>query len=361
MAEYDIVIIGSGPAGSIAAKPLVDKGLKVIILEQKKLPRYKMCSGMLFPGAQVFIEERYGNIPDEMLSHPTKWEGYKIFPSAETPLEQCMEVFFPIEPLMEPGFPQGLVNTWRDRFDHWLAKQSGAELRDECAFKELSFEGNGIRVKAVLQGKPFEVTAQYLIGADGGTSRVRRAVSPEIDKKVAWFPCYEQWYHGTIDLDPNWFYGFLDPKFTGFYSGFYIKDDIFIQITSGREGDSVKQLHNNFYEYLKETHNLNVTEIVAEYGIRINDMAPRDMFCLGKENVLLAGEAAGFLYPFGEGITPAMITGDIAAQAIIKSIESNGKVIELYTKMVAKEIERTRAAHEFAAKAGMDVFRVNSG
>lgn len=356
MAEYDVVVIGSGPAGSVAAKVLVDKGLKVIILEQKKLPRYKMCSGMLFPGAQAFIAERYGDIPDEMFSHPTKWDGYKIFPSAETPLEQCMEVFFPVEPLNEPGLPQGLANIWRDRFDHWLAKQSGAELRDECTFKELLFEDNFIKIKALLQKKPIEMTAQYVIGADGGTSRARRAVFPEVDKKIAWFPCYEQWYHGTIDLDPNWFYGFLDPKFTAFYSGFYIKDDIFIQITSGREGDSVKHLHNNFYEHLKEVHNLNTTEVVAEYGIQINDMAPRDIFCLGKKNVLLAGEAAGFLYPFGEGITPAMITGEIAAQAIIKSIESNGEVIEQYSKMVEKEIERTRASHEFAAKAGMDVF-----
>jgi flavin-dependent dehydrogenase len=359
MAEYDIVIIGSGPAGSVAAKPLVDKGLKVIILEQKKLPRYKMCTGMLFPGAQVFIAERYGKIPDEIFSHPAQWEGYKLFPSAETPLEQCMKVFFPIEPLMEPGLPQGLVNTWRDRFDHWLAKQSGAELRDECDFKELLFEGNVIKVKAVLQGKPFEVTAQYVIGADGGTSKVRRTVFPEVDKKITWFPCYEQWYHGTVDLDPNWFYGFLDPKFTGFYSCFYIKDDIFIQVTCGRKGDSIKQLHKNLFEHLKEVHNLKVTEIVAEHGIQINDMAPRDIFCLGKENVLLTGEAAGFLYPFGEGITPAIITGETAAQAIIKSIENNGKAVEQYSKMVEKEIERTRTAHEFAVKAGMDIFRVN--
>jgi len=360
MVDYDVVIVGAGPAGAVAAKPLVEKGLKVLIMEKKKLPRYKMCSGVLFPAAVKFITERYGEIPDSVLSHPAKWNGFKVFPAEDTPLEECLEIFFPIPPLAEPDLPEGLVNTWRDRFDFWLADKSGAEIKSECSFKELSVEPDSILVKAVLDGNPFEVKTRYLIGADGGSSRVRRKVFPEIEKGISRFSCYEQWYHGAVDLDPDWFYGFFDPKFTGLYSCFYIKDDILLQVTCCKESESVKQLHSNFFEYLKGVHNLNVTEIVAEYGIMCNDMAPRSIFCLGKENVLLAGEAAGFLYPFGEGITPAFITGEMAAQAVIKRLDDNKKAINHYSAMAEKEIEKTKAAHEFAVKAGMDVFRISS-
>lgn len=360
MAEYDVIIIGSGPSGSVAAKHLVDKGLKVIILERKKMPRYKMCTGMLFPKAQFFIEQHYGKIPEDIFSHPEKWEGYKLFLDKKTPLEQCQKVFFPIPPLVEPDLPTGLVNTWRDRFDYWLAKQSNCELQDECNFRSFSFTDNEIKVNAVLKDKKTELTSKYVIGADGGTSMVRRAIFPDFDNKIVWYPCYEQWYYGTVNLDPNWFYGFLDPKFTGFYSCFYIKDDYLIQVTCGRKGQSIKQLHKNLFNHLKESHNLHCTEIIAEHGTQINDMAPRNLFCLGNHNVLLAGEAAGFLYPFGEGITPALITGEIAAKAIIEDIDDNENLIERYSKLLEEEKQRTIAAHNYAMESGMDVFRVNS-
>jgi len=180
---------------------------------------------------------------------------------------------------------------------------------------------------------------------------------PQFDKEISWFPCYEQWYHGTMDFDPAWLYGFLDPKFTGMYSCIYQKDDFLLQVTCGREGQNIKQLHENFYHYLKNVHGLKVTKIVKEHGIRINDMGPAGAFCLGKDNVLVAGDAGGFVYPFGEGITGAFISGEIAAKAIIKSLKSNEKAIDYYSVMIEKEINRIKAAHAFAVKAGMNVFQ----
>jgi len=44
---YDVIVIGSGPAGSAAAKTLADMGYRVLIVERFKLPRYKSCSGVL--------------------------------------------------------------------------------------------------------------------------------------------------------------------------------------------------------------------------------------------------------------------------------------------------------------------------
>ncbi|MCP3908795.1 MAG: NAD(P)-binding protein, partial [Oceanicoccus sp.] len=40
--EYDVVIAGSGPSGAATAKGLVNEGLSVLVLEKKKLPRYKI-------------------------------------------------------------------------------------------------------------------------------------------------------------------------------------------------------------------------------------------------------------------------------------------------------------------------------
>ncbi len=63
--EYDVIVIGSGPAGSSAARALVQCGLKTLILEKKKLPRYKCCSGVLFGEAQALLKKYFGELPPE--------------------------------------------------------------------------------------------------------------------------------------------------------------------------------------------------------------------------------------------------------------------------------------------------------
>ncbi|MDI6631695.1 MAG: FAD-dependent oxidoreductase [Bacillota bacterium] len=44
---YDVIVVGAGPAGCIAAKELARNGLKVLLLESKKIPRHKPCAGGL--------------------------------------------------------------------------------------------------------------------------------------------------------------------------------------------------------------------------------------------------------------------------------------------------------------------------
>ena len=54
--RYDVVIVGSGPAGAGAAKALSGSGLETLIVERDKLPRYKMCSGIVFPSSRKFVD-----------------------------------------------------------------------------------------------------------------------------------------------------------------------------------------------------------------------------------------------------------------------------------------------------------------
>ena len=49
--RYDVVIVGAGPAGAAAAQAMRGHGLEAVIIEKASLPRYKMCSGILFPSA----------------------------------------------------------------------------------------------------------------------------------------------------------------------------------------------------------------------------------------------------------------------------------------------------------------------
>ncbi len=65
--RYDVVIVGAGPAGAAAALAMRGHGLECVIIEKAKLPRYKMCSGILFPSARKLITDGFGPIPKDVL------------------------------------------------------------------------------------------------------------------------------------------------------------------------------------------------------------------------------------------------------------------------------------------------------
>ena len=43
--HYDVIVVGSGPAGSTAALHLAQGGARVSLVEKAELPRYKTCGG----------------------------------------------------------------------------------------------------------------------------------------------------------------------------------------------------------------------------------------------------------------------------------------------------------------------------
>jgi flavin-dependent dehydrogenase len=45
--SFDAVVVGAGPGGAFSAYWLAKNGLKVLLLEKKRLPRFKLCGGCL--------------------------------------------------------------------------------------------------------------------------------------------------------------------------------------------------------------------------------------------------------------------------------------------------------------------------
>ena len=57
MTDYDVIIAGAGPAGSSAAIHLATNGLRVLLVEQKKFPRAKLCGEFISPECQDHFEK----------------------------------------------------------------------------------------------------------------------------------------------------------------------------------------------------------------------------------------------------------------------------------------------------------------
>lgn len=333
--KYDVVIVGSGPAGAAAAQALAGHGLKTVIIEKARLPRYKMCSGVLAPSSVKFVSDHFGQIPEMVLAAPKETKGARIYTSIGGKIEDLP--FSLVD--QGPGLEKSGLSVKRAEFDHWLCIGSGAELIDRCRFKKIENQGPEITILLERNGQEQATSTRFLVGADGPLSRVRSSISPDFDKGLRMIPNYEEWYIGEIDLAPKWLNVFLDKKLTGYFATVFHKDGKIIVVTGAKQPESVKAYFHVLIDYLKQHHGLVINEKFDSYACVLHDMAATGNFHLGAGNVLLAGEAGGFSRAMGEGISSAFVTGKAAGKAILNSLESGQVAIKIYADKVAPEAE----------------------
>jgi len=152
--KYDVIVVGAGPAGSVAAMKCAQEGLKTLVLERQTLPRFKLCGG----GVPKWVIEKL-EVPETIIERKTDVMVFMVSP------------YFEPEELKVPVW-QAMVH--RDKFDSFLAKsaeRAGAELRDEVqVLKVIKKRGvvNGVKTS---KGNIF---ADIVIGCDGAASTVAR-------------------------------------------------------------------------------------------------------------------------------------------------------------------------------------------
>ncbi len=305
--RYDVVIVGSGPAGAAAAQAIAGRGLESVIIERASLPRYKMCSGILFPSARKLVADDFGSLPKDVLSEPACVHGNRVNIDLEGPITDTPFSIFDVGPTLSKD---GL-SVKRAELDHWLCRQSRIPIVDSCAFDDLSRDGDDLVLELSRDGEEVEVRTRYLVGADGTRSAVRAALSRSFDQGLRIIPNYEEWYLGEIDLEPEWLYLFFDREVTGYFATVFHKDSHIIAATGVRQGEAVRDCFSRFTAFLQKKHGLTIEETAHQGGCAVHDMSATENFFLGEGNVLLAGEAGGF-NRCAEGITSALVTGKAA-------------------------------------------------
>ena len=329
MRSVDVIIVGASLSAAAAAKRLVDAGLETIVLESKELPRHKICSGILSPRGHRFLLENFGPLPRETLHEPTSCRGVTFhFPSM---VSMPMDFFGGSTPHLH-----------RKYSDYWAIKRSGAEVHDRTSFAGLEDNGDHVLVHARKNGEPVEYRARQVIGADGPSSLVIRAIYPDYPQSIPWF-FVGQKFHDIIDcpLDPDYFHFWFHPKL-GHYTWSHARDGRQIVGVGFKRGDNFAKKHENVVNYLADKHGVRLHPHTEDEGCGEN-FGPSliNRYVFGKGNVLITGQAAGFLNMIGEGMSCALHSGAICGEAVVEARARNRPVSDMYRHMIASEVRRT--------------------
>lgn len=160
--KYDVLVIGAGPAGSIAAKTAAEKGLDVLLIEKRQeIGDPVRCA----EGVNKECLKKHVEIDKRWICADLK--GSCIFsPPDGTKIEMAEEI---------SGGEVGYVLE-RKVFDRALAEHAatagGAEVRVKTRATGLIIEDDFVKGARLMHlGKEYEVRASIVIGADGLNQR----------------------------------------------------------------------------------------------------------------------------------------------------------------------------------------------
>lgn len=314
--NYDVVIVGAGPAGSTAAKNLAENGLKVLILDKATFPRDKPCGGGLptrvmkrFPYIEPFIDS---------------------FSYATTMYSSSLRYKFDF--VREKPF---LLMVLRQKFDHdllKLAQQAGAEFQGGKSVVDVLVQHD----KAVLMLEDGQsIETQMVVGCDGMHSVVAQKTTlckkleviciclvqeqPLTTKQLLSFFTKKKITYLFIKAQGVAGYGWVFPKKNTVNIGI---GEFQSAISKARPKKPLKETYEAFISTLKEKKLL-----PDDFPVENLRGATLPIFPLENtygDRVLLCGDAAGFINPItGEGIYYAMASGQIAAQVIVEGLKAN--------------------------------------
>ncbi|MBA2751181.1 MAG: geranylgeranyl reductase family protein, partial [Actinobacteria bacterium] len=208
-ADHDVVVVGGGPSGAACAYWLAEAGHDVLLLEKKRYPREKTCGDGLTPRSVKQLHDL--GLAEDLAGHH-RFSGLRSIAFGRT-----LELEWP----SHPDFPNfGYVVTRKD-LDHLVAQRAvkaGAALWEETeATAPVTSDGvlSGVRVRRkagpVPSGAPAteEVSARYVVVADGANSRFGRAMGTSRNKAYPMGMAIRGYYESPRHDEP-WIESHLD-------------------------------------------------------------------------------------------------------------------------------------------------------
>jgi menaquinone-9 beta-reductase len=309
--RFDALVVGSGPAGSIAATVLARGGARVALVDKAKFPRDKACGDLVGPRGVQLLTDLGIAVPGAM----PVGDMIVVGPTAHRVRLPC----FP--GLTYPGHALALPRVQFDAALHEAAIGAGAEAFVDRAAEPLWGE-RGLEGFSLSTGT--DVRADVVIGADGAASRVA-AVADLVDhRRVLWGFAVRAYVDEGVDLphivmwEPTPWRGF--PGYGWVFPGPDGRANLGLGLgtlsTRAGAATAARELPA-FVRTLCELGLVRGAAPASTLGgwLKLGMVGTNP----ARGRVLLTGDAAGLVNPLqGEGISQAMTSGRAAAQAILE-------------------------------------------
>ncbi|MFA4876110.1 MAG: NAD(P)/FAD-dependent oxidoreductase [Methanoregula sp.] len=346
--KYDVLVIGGGPAGALAAKTAVEKGLSACIVEKRPAI-----------GAPVRCAEGIGqDALHEFIDPDPRWISAEMTGATIVAPDGFVMK-------LESEFAGSKVGYVLDRkfFDRelvWKAAEAGADVAVKSRAAAPIME-NGVVKGAKIEycGKVSSVHADVVIAADGVESKFSKWCGVDTTVPVREIMSSVQYVMADIDIDEH---------STVFYLGNEVAPEGYLWIfpkgkrtanvgigISGKKSGDGHRAKDYLDRFVKKTFPHGKTIEYIPGGVSVC----RPLECTVADGLIIAGDAARVVDPLtGGGIYNAMFTGRLAAQVAADCIgkgDVSKKALMPYDKQwraskMGKAIERNYHIKEYLIK-----------
>lgn len=311
MIKCDVLVIGAGPAGSIAAKHAALGGADVLLIEKKsEIGAPKRCAeGVSKEGlSDLGIEPNPRWVTKEL-------DGVRLIsPNGTNVWLTSKEIELP-----EAGY---ILE--RKVFDKHMAMDSaraGAKIKVKTLAHGMRKEGDSYVVTCEHMGELFEVKANIIIAADGPESRVARWAGLNTSVKPKNMESGIQFEMVGVDMENNdvieFYFGSVAP---GGYAWIFPKGEDIANVGLGIVATATdKSAYEHLLEFVANcpaTQNAQAVELNVG-GDPVGGMPKK----IHDDNLLVVGDAAGQVNPLTgggiiSGMKGGMHAGNVAAEAV---------------------------------------------
>lgn len=321
--RWDVICVGGGPAGTLTATLLANRGFHVIVVEEDPIIGWPVrCAGL--------VTKRVLDMADigEDVVH-NEISGARIHAPDDTTI------------FIGGNKTHALVID-REAFDRKLAEKAenaGATIRCKCRVNDIFKRDD----KVIITGTE-RISGKYVIGADGARSLIARCMNIAPPKK----------YIHTLQTiaappsDPDTVEIFIGSDVAPGFFAWIIPEGTEAKIGLGvAAGHNIRQYFDRFLKRMKIKSKVTTAGIIP-FGLRTP---------LQQGNVALVGDAAGQVKPTsGGGLYPGLTGACILAKSLSETLEGTKPLNyeRSYLKAMAKELRRGMFIYNRFAKMGDD-------
>ena len=317
--ERDVIVVGAGPAGATTATILAQSGIDVLMIDRHTFPRDKIC-GDAVPIPTFNVLTKYGILP-KVEAAIERGEFYPV---------DGMRLISPSGHEVKANFiyeakDKGLKSCICPRiyFDNVIyehAVDSGAQFLQGAVKGPIVENGKVVGVRGKFGGEEKEIRAKVVIGADGVSSAIARAIRPPQDKHEKHHKAVAlRAYIDNFETYPKDIEFFLHEEILPGYGWIFPISERSANIGLGLRVDKYDETNEKLEDMLERflqlpeikdrTKNSTVRD-VATWPLNFGSQRIQRAF----DGAMLVGDAGGYINPLtGGGIGNAIITGEIAA------------------------------------------------